>query len=163
MMFDMFDYMWPTGKVEPFGWMSVGMRHLYSKWAVAIPSASFNFATLQNDSIQQYMDDIPWAGTAAQPLYNNLSAMLFEEAGHLYIAHAGLGAVVNAGWNVTDEALERGGGNGVAVHWLGGARKTAALPTPPLIPGFSLSLLVIVGLVTITGISYTITKKRRKP
>jgi ABC-type transport system substrate-binding protein len=162
MMFDMFSYIWPTGKLEPFAWMGVGMKLLYSKWAVAIPSPSFNFATLQNDTVNYLMDEIPWAGTAAQPLYNELSAILLEEAGHLYIAHAGRGSVVNSGWNVTDEALERGGGMDVAVHWLGGARSSAAPPAPPEIPGYSTLMVVLFSIVSVLGLSYSIAKKRRK-
>ncbi|MHA2393593.1 MAG: ABC transporter substrate-binding protein [Promethearchaeota archaeon] len=162
MMFDMFDYIWPTGKLEPFGWMGVGMKHLYSKYALAIPLPSFNFAMLSNDTVNYLMDEIPWAGTAAQPLYNNLTRMLLREAGHLYIAHAGRGVVINAGWNATGEALERGGGQNVAVHWLGGATMSAAPPLTPPIPGYSSSLVMIFSLVALFGISYSILKKRRK-
>ncbi len=160
MMFDMFDYMWPSGKVEPFGWMGVGMKLLYSMWAVAIPAA-FNFAMLQSFTVNALMDNIIWAGTdaaTAQPLYNTLSAMLLEEAGHLYIAHAGLGFVINSGWNVTDEALERG----LATQWLGGARSTAAPPSPPDIPGYSTSIVLLFSIVSVLGLSYSIIKKRRK-
>lgn len=161
MQFDMFSYIWPTGKLEPFEWMTWGMRLLYSSSMVAIPVA-FNFAMLQNSSIDYLMNEIPWMGTAAQPAYNNLTAMLLEEAGHLYIAHAGRGSVVNSGWNVTDEALERGGGMNVAVHWLGGARASSAPPAPPEIPGYSTLMVVLFSIVSVLGLSYSIAKKRRK-
>ena len=161
MQFDMFSYIWPTGKLEPMEWMTWGMRLLYGSGFVAIPVA-FNFAMLQNSTIDYLMNEIPWMGTAAQPAYNNLTALLLEEAGHLYIAHAGRGAVVNSGWNVTDEALERGGGMNVAVHWLGGARLTAAPPAPPEIPGYSTLMVVLFSIVSVLGLSYSIIKKRRK-
>jgi len=159
MQFDMFSYIWPTGKLEPMEWMTWGMRLLYGSGFVAIPVA-FNFAMLQNSTIDYLMNEIPWMGTEAQPAYNNLTALLLEEAGHLYIAHAGRGAVVNSGWNVTDEALERGGGMAVAVHWLGGARLTAAPPAPPEIPGYSTLMVVLFSIVSV--LSYSIIKKRRK-
>ena len=160
MMFDMFDYAWPTSKVEPFGWMGAGMKLLYSYKAVAIPAA-FNFAMLQNLTLDGIMDDIIFAGdnaTVAQPLYNELSRELLEEAGHLYIAHTGLGAVINSGWNVTDEAIERG----IPTQWLGGARLSAAPPSPPGIPGYSTSMVVLFSIVSVLGLSYSIIKKRRK-
>ncbi len=161
MQFDMFSYIWPTGKLEPMEWMTWGMRLLYQSSMVAIPVA-FNFAMLQNSTIDYLMNEIPWMGTAAQPAYNNLTAMLMEEAGHLYIAHAGRGAVVNSGWDVTHGALERGGGMNLAMQWVGGARSTTAPPGPPEIPGFSTLMVVLFGLVSIVGISYSIAKKRRK-
>ncbi len=162
MKFDMFTYIWPTGKLDPMTWMGVGMNLLYNSYALALPKMLYNFAMMQNSTIDSLMATIPWAGTAAQPMYNNLSTMILQEAPHLYISHAQRGTVVNAGWNVTEEALERGGGMFLALQWVGGARMSAAPPTPPLIPGFSSSLLVIFSLVTILGISFSITKKRRK-
>ncbi|MHA2289977.1 MAG: ABC transporter substrate-binding protein, partial [Promethearchaeota archaeon] len=135
MQFDMFSYIWPTDPLYPFDWMGVGMNLLYNSYAVAIP-ALFNFAMMQNSTIDTLMADIPFAGTAAQPLYNELTAMLLREANHLYIAQAQRGVVVNSGWNVTQTALAQGGGRGVRAEQLGGARLTAAPPAPPEIPGY---------------------------
>jgi hypothetical protein len=162
MMFDMFDYSWPTSPVEPFGWGGAGMKLLYSLLAVAIPSPAFNFGMLQSYTVNGLMDNIIWAGTnatVAQPLYNTLSAMLLEEAGHLYIAHAGLGAVINSGWTVTDEALERG----IPTEWLGGARKTATLPTAPELTPETIIIIVVasVSVVALVAVVYIYMKKRK--
>ena len=164
MKFDMFTYIWPTGGgvASPFEWMGVGMNLLYNSYALALPRMLYNFAMMQNSTIDGLMAAIPWAGTAAQPMYNNLSRMLLEEANHLYISHAQRGVVANAGWNVTDQALFRGGGQSLALSRVGGARMTATPPAPPPgIPGYSSLMVVLFSVISILGIGYSIVKKRR--
>ncbi|NVM43402.1 MAG: hypothetical protein HWN79_00660 [Candidatus Lokiarchaeota archaeon] len=161
MQFDMFSYIWPSDPLYPMDWMGVGMNLLYNSYAVAIPSL-YNFGMLQNSSIDILMANIPFAGTAAQPLYNELCAMLYREANHLYIAQAQRGVCVNSGWNVTQAALEQGGGRWVRTEQLGGARLTAAPPAPPEIPGYPTLILVLFSFAAILGLGYNITRKRKK-
>ena len=74
LIFDMFTYVWPSSRLAPWDWMGIGMNNIYNSEELALPLGGYNFAILQNSTIDQLMADIPWAGGAAQPMYNNLSA-----------------------------------------------------------------------------------------
>ena len=162
LIFDMFTYVWPSSRLAPWDWMGIGMNNIYNSEELALPLGGYNFAMLQNSIIDQLMADIPWAGEAAQPMYNNLSAMLYREAPHLFIAHGQMGVVVNAGWEVETTGYYAPLGQGLRPKCVGGARLTATPPSAPEIPGYPSLMLVLFSFVSILGISYSITKKRRK-
>ncbi|GAH47211.1 unnamed protein product [marine sediment metagenome] len=100
----------------------------------------------------------------AQWLFNNLTYDLMNyHCPWIYLGHYQMGVALNAGWNITFQALEMAGpaGVGLAVHWVGGERLTIS-PPPPLIPGFPAEIISIFSLLSVVGLSYVVLKKRRK-
>lgn len=122
---------------------------------------------MQNSSIDKLMAEIPWAGAAAQPMYNNLSRMLLEEVPHLYIAHAQQGVVANAGWKLDTPGYFAPLGQGLIPHYVGGERMTAAPPpAPPDITEEQIIIIAVVASVSVVALVavaliYRTMKKRK--
>jgi hypothetical protein len=110
------------------------------------------------------MADIPFAGTNAQDLANQLAdSLLNYHAPWLYLAQGQFGVAVNTGWEIEWDTLEYSGNSEAILHyaWVGGNRVSIAPPSPPAIPGYSSLVLVIFSLLSVTGLIYIVNKKRR--
>lgn len=162
--YDAWVYTWLNDASDPFGFFGSGMNLLYASSSRRIPFNLFNFHHIANDTIDQLMADIPFAGTNAQDLANQLAdSLLNYHAPWLYLAQGQFGVAVNAGWEIEWDTLEYSGNSEAILHyaWIGGNRISIAPPSPPAIPGYSSLVLVIFSLISVTGLIYIVNKKRR--
>jgi ABC-type transport system substrate-binding protein len=117
LLFDAWSYTWPSDKRSPMEWFGSGMNLVYASYNLIMVSGGFNFALLQNSTIDQYMADALFAGgQTAQDIYNNLSYdLMYYHSPWLYLAHGALGVAINPKWIVSPYCLSAG----IAVHLLG--------------------------------------------
>jgi len=154
-MFDMFAYIWPTSNTDPMGFMGQGMNLLYRSTHRRIGHFSYNYANVANSTIDQLLDDIPFSGTNAQTLYNQLAYDLLNyHSPWIYCGQYRSGLAYNNGWNITTRYVYTSN-----AAYIGGARKTNVLPE---IPAYPLEVLVFGSIISTLGIAYVITKKRKK-
>ena len=154
-MYDMFTYLWLNSAYDPMGFMGSGMNLLYRSTNRRIGYNSYNYAHLANDTIDGILAQIPFAGIAAQELYDQLSYDLMNyHAPWIYCGQFRNGVVHNSGWNVTRTYIYT-----ADAAYVGGARKTTDVPTP--IPGYPLTAFMIVFTVAVFGIVYNLLKKRK--
>ncbi|MHA2287587.1 MAG: ABC transporter substrate-binding protein, partial [Promethearchaeota archaeon] len=153
--YDAWVYTWLNSATEPFGFFGSGMNLLYHSKSRRIPFNLFNFHHIANDTIDSLMTEIPFAGTNAQNLANQLTeALLNYHAPWVYLAQGQFGVAANSGWKIGGDSLEFAGPSGVEPNfaWIGGAREVIAPPSPPEIPGYSVGLTLL--SITVASVAF---------
>jgi hypothetical protein len=145
-------------------WFGQGMALIYKSTALRA-LGGYNFGFVVNDTMDELLTAAIYnGGSARQDIFDGITdAIMNYHAPALYLGHFEMGIAINAGFNMTWEALERAGPAEVRiiVQYLGGQHLDAPIPAP-FIPGFPVIMVGIFSLLSLIGLSYAILKKRRK-
>ena len=162
--YDMFTMIWPMHITNPVQ----DLERWFLSTVRSTAWGGLNMAHLDNSSIDQIINDLPFAGAGSQALYTEIADQLHNyHAPWIFCGQGQLGLAINTGWEFTQDALEfpgpSGGNSGLMYAWIGGARETITTPTAPAeISGYPLAIISFFTMLSIVGSVYIIMKKRRK-
>ncbi|MFX1525731.1 MAG: ABC transporter substrate-binding protein, partial [Promethearchaeota archaeon] len=155
-LYDMFPFLWPNSATNPWPLMNA----FFTSQNRLIPYYGYNFAFMANDTIDDLFTQI-YFSSDPQPLFDQLANDIQNyHVPFLYLSQYQQGFGINIGWKFTELMAERIGFSALPYFpWIYGNRITTS--TPP-IPGYDVSLVLFISLITILGAIYVTINWKKK-